>query len=226
MKVELLVSEWCASCHEAERIWRRVAEEKEIDFQVVDMAQPEGRELATRLRVRSIPALVIDGELKGVGVQTLEEARALVAEAPPKRATTVRHVGLGLARSGRIAILAAMAYLVLAGGAMSFAGGLFIDTPARPAVIHLFTVGFVLLLIYALAEHMLPRFTGLPIRAGGWPWLQQGLTHLGLWGFVAGFLGAGAAWSLAGAWLLWSGLLVFALRLAPLLWRGGQGDRG
>ncbi len=217
MKVELLVSEWCASCHEAERIWRQVAEEKDVDFQVVDMAQPEGRELATRLRVRSIPALVIDGELKGVGVQTLEEARALVADAPPKRATTVRHVGLGLARSGRLMILAAMAYLVFAGGAMTWAGGLFIDTPQRPAVIHLFTVGFVLLLIYALAEHMLPRFTGLPIRAGVWPWVQQGLTHLGLWAFLAGFLGAGRGWVLFGATLMWLGLALFALRLFPLL---------
>ena len=224
MKVELLVSEWCASCHEAERIWRQVAEEKDIDFQVVDMAQPEGRELATRLRVRSIPALVIDGELKGVGVQTLEEARALVASAPPKRATTIRHVGLGLARSGRIMILAAMGYLVLAGGAMTWAGGLFIDAPQRPAVIHLFTVGFVLLLIYALAEHMLPRFTGLPIRAGAWPWLQQGLTHLGLWAFLAGFLGAGRGWALAGAGLMWLGLLLFALRIFPLL-TGKEMDR-
>ncbi len=217
MKVELLVSEWCASCHEAERIWRQVAEERAFDFQVVDMAQPEGRDLATRLRIRSIPALIIDGELKGVGVQSLEEARALVADAPPRQSTTLRHVGLGMARSGRLMVLAAMGYLVATGAGMTWAGGLLVDAAYRPALIHLFTVGFVLLLIYALAEHMLPRFTGLPIRTGAWPWLQQGLVHLGLWGFVAGFWGAGRGWSMLGAVLLFLSLLIFAARLAPLL---------
>ncbi len=217
MKVELLVSEWCASCHEAERIWRQVAEERDFDFQVVDMAQPEGRELATRLRIRSIPALIVDGELRGVGVQSLEEARALVADAPSKQSTSLRHVGLGMARSGRVMVLAAMVYLVLAGAAMLWSGGLLVDAPERPAVIHLFTVGFVLLLVYALAEHMLPRFTGLPIRAGVWPWVQQGLVHLGLWTFVAGFLGAGPAWAGVGAVALLISLLIFSARLAPLL---------
>ena len=29
MKVELLVSEWCASCHQAEKVWRQVSEERD-----------------------------------------------------------------------------------------------------------------------------------------------------------------------------------------------------
>jgi glutaredoxin len=81
MKVELLVSDWCAPCHQAERIWRQVAAERDFEFAVLDLAQPEGKALAQRLRIRTIPALVIDGRLAGVGVQSLEEARRLVAAA-------------------------------------------------------------------------------------------------------------------------------------------------
>ncbi|MBS3800019.1 MAG: thioredoxin family protein, partial [Thioalkalivibrio sp.] len=84
MKVELLVSEWCASCHDAERIWRQVAEDKQIEFAVVDMGQPEGRELATRLRIRSIPAVVIEGELKHIGLLDRSAATELVAAAPDR----------------------------------------------------------------------------------------------------------------------------------------------
>jgi glutaredoxin len=84
MKVELLVSEWCASCHDAERIWREVAQKKQIDFAVVDMGQPEGRQLATRLRIRSIPAVVVDGELKHIGLLDRTAATALVADAPER----------------------------------------------------------------------------------------------------------------------------------------------
>ena len=81
MRVELLVSEWCVTCPAAEAVWRTVAAEKDIDYAVLDLAQPEGKRLARELRIRSIPALVIDGELKAVGVLPLTEARNMAAAA-------------------------------------------------------------------------------------------------------------------------------------------------
>lgn len=84
MKVQLLVSESCAPCDQAEKVWRQVASERALDFSVVDLAGPEGRTLADRLRLRTIPALVIDGRLIAIGVQSPEEARALVTR-PPAR---------------------------------------------------------------------------------------------------------------------------------------------
>ncbi len=78
MKVQLLVSEACAPCDQAVKIWRGVAVERELDFSVVDLATPEGAILAECLRLKTIPALVIDGVLIAIGVQSPDEARALV----------------------------------------------------------------------------------------------------------------------------------------------------
>ncbi len=82
MKIELLVSEWCPTCPAAERVWREVAAERDIELALVDLAQFEGRELARRLGIRTIPAVVLDGVLAAVGVQSLAEARQTVAGAP------------------------------------------------------------------------------------------------------------------------------------------------
>lgn len=84
MKVQLLVSEACAPCDQAEKVWRGVAAERELDFSVVDLATPEGQTLTERLRLKTIPALVIDGVLIAIGVQSSDEARALVTR-PPRR---------------------------------------------------------------------------------------------------------------------------------------------
>ena len=85
MKVQLLVSDACDPCDQAEKVWRGVAAELELDFSVVNLDRPEGRELAERLQLQTIPALVVDGVLVAIGVQSAEEARALVSRAPLRR---------------------------------------------------------------------------------------------------------------------------------------------
>ncbi|HKK13144.1 MAG TPA: thioredoxin family protein [Gammaproteobacteria bacterium] len=218
MKVQLLVSEWCQSCHQAERVWREVADERAIDFQVVDMGQPEGRELVSRLRLKTVPSLVIEGELKGIGVQSKSEALELVAGAPEKAPTSVHQVGLGLALASRVAILSSVVYLSLAGAALPVYHGLFINGPARVAPLHVFTLGFVVFMIYGLGDHMLPRFTGNPIRMGAWPWAQLGLAHGGVWGLVLGFFFQLHPLQIAGGVAAWLALALFAFRLWPVLW--------
>ena len=84
MKVQLVVSDSCVPCDQAVKIWRRVAAERALDFSVLNLAEPEGRALAERLRLRTIPALVVDGALTAIGVQSPDEARALVARAPAR----------------------------------------------------------------------------------------------------------------------------------------------
>lgn len=204
MRVELLVSEWCVTCPAAEAVWRTVAAEKDVDYAVLDLAQPEGKRLARELRIRSIPALVIDGELKAVGVLPLAEARQMVAAAPARPQRAARHVGLLLGRDERLFALSALAWLLAAGAAMLVSGSLL-----APAPMHLFG-GFVLCLIYALGAHMLPRFTGRPIRGGAWSHAQLAFADAGIALFA---LGA----QLIGGALLWTSLLVFTLRLWPVL---------
>jgi len=85
MKVQLLVSDACDPCDQAEKVWRGVAAELELDFSVVNLDRPEGRQLAEHLQLQTIPALVVDGVLVAIGVQSAEEARALVSRAPLRR---------------------------------------------------------------------------------------------------------------------------------------------
>ncbi|MEX2163482.1 MAG: thioredoxin family protein [Sulfuricaulis sp.] len=82
MKIQLVVSEACVPCDQAEAIWREVAADLDLDFSVVDLAAPEGQRLAARLEINTIPALVMDGTLVAIGVQSPLEARALVARPP------------------------------------------------------------------------------------------------------------------------------------------------
>ncbi len=204
MRVELLVSDWCPTCPAAEAVWRQVAAEKDIDYAVLDLAQPEGKRLARDLRVRTIPALAIDGHLKAVGVVPLGEARKFVAAAPDRAARTARHVGMLLGRDERLFALAALGWLVVSGLAMLVEGSLLARAP-----MHLFG-GFAICLIYALGAHMLPRFTGRPIRGGAWSGTQLVCATAGIVLFTFGLPFAGGA-------LLWLSLALFTFRLWPVL---------
>lgn len=218
MKVQLLVSEWCEPCGPAEEIWREVARTRDIEFDVLDMAQPEAREIARRLGIRTIPSVVIDDELKAVGVQTKGAALAFVADAPLRASPVVRHVGLLMEPSSRTAVIASTTYLFVFGAIFAWYAGLPQSEPPRLAAIHLFTLGFVTFMIYGLGEHLLPRFTGNPIRFGAWAWVQQGVAHLGIIGFVAGSLTGAQAVLSGGAVLAWIALFIFTARILPVLW--------
>jgi thioredoxin-like negative regulator of GroEL len=78
MKVELLVADWISSCRRAEAVWRQVAHERALDFEVVDVDQPQGQVLMQRLQLKTIPALLIDGRLVAIGVQSEQAARVLI----------------------------------------------------------------------------------------------------------------------------------------------------
>jgi thiol-disulfide isomerase/thioredoxin len=223
MKVQLLVSEWCNPCRAAEEIWRRVAEEKAITFEVLDVAQPEGRAVASPRGIRTVPATVIDGTLKKVGVPTRDEALALVAGAGDRAASSLRHVGLSLEATSRWAIAAAALYLALAGSALVLGGGIVGDAPWRAAAVHVFGIGFVTLMIFGLGEHLLPRFTGAPIRMGAAAWLQQALAHAGTLLLAGGLYAEARTLAVAGGVLMWLAFALFAARVVPVL-RSGAGE--
>jgi hypothetical protein len=218
MKVELLVSEWCPTCPQAERVWREVAAERDFRFAVLDLAQVEGREVAQRLRIRTIPAVVVDGALAGVGVQSPDEARRLVAAAPARAKSGPLHAGILLSADNRWFIASAMIHLFASGIWMLAHGAMVTGGAAGVVGMHLFAVGFVLSLIYGLGAHMLPRFTGNPIRVGALPWLQLALLCAGLWTLAAGSWAGIAPIVAAGGGLLWVSFLIYAVRILPVLW--------
>jgi hypothetical protein len=218
MKVQLLVSEWCMPCRDAEQVWRRVAQQKAFAFEVLDVAQPEGRAVVAGLGVRTVPSTVIDGVLKHLGVPTLKEAADFVAAAPDKAGQDATHyVGLALEATSAWAISAAALYLVLAGTAF-----LPVFPVARLVALHLFGLGFAAFMVFGLGEHLLPRFTGRPIRGGIAAWAQQGLAHAGTLLMIAGFAAGTRPLALAGGVLAWAAFALFAARLAPVLMTGSN----
>jgi cbb3-type cytochrome oxidase subunit 1 len=89
----------------------------------------------------------------------------------------------------------------------------------RPAHMHATLLGFVSMMIFGVAYHVIPRFTGHPLHSRRLPAVHLWVSNLGLGGMVAGFvlrlwqaqpgavlLGAGALLSAAGA-----GLFIFNL---------------
>ncbi|APZ43992.1 thioredoxin family protein [Acidihalobacter ferrooxydans] len=87
-KVQLLVSQWCPTCPQAEQVWQRIAEETDAELEILDVAQRPGRDIIARLMIRSVPATVIDDRLTFVGVPDPKEALAAVqtADAHPQTA--------------------------------------------------------------------------------------------------------------------------------------------
>lgn len=77
MIVELWVGRPCASCEEAERLWRVVASEFGIELVVrdIDLAQ------ASPERARALPLLCVDGRALLVGVPEVDVARAKLGQA-------------------------------------------------------------------------------------------------------------------------------------------------
>ena len=218
MKVQLLVSEWCMPCRDAEEVWRRLAQRKDIAFEVLDVGQPEGREIVSRLGVRTVPSTLIDGALKHLGVPTPQEASALTAQAADRAAAPAEHyVGQSLEPTSAWAIFCSAAYLAAAGAALVLGGGIAGEGAWRAAALHAYGLGFVVFLVFGLGEHLLPRFTGAPIRGGGVAWLQQALAHAGLLLLVIGFVSGLRAVAFAGGVLAWLALALFAARLAPVL---------
>jgi len=78
MKVQLLVSKWCPTCPQAEKIWAEAARKVPMDFEVLDVADRKGREVAAQLRIRTVPAVVVDDTLKTLGVQPLADVLKLL----------------------------------------------------------------------------------------------------------------------------------------------------
>ena len=219
VKVQLLVSEWCAPCRGAEEVWQQVARLKAITFEVLDVGQREGRAVVARVGLKTVPATVIDGTLRHVGVPTLGEALAFVASAPDRTDSATQYVGMTMGSTSRWAVAASAAYLALAGAALAFGGGIAGDWPWRAAALHVFGIGFAAFMVFGLGEHMLPRFTGAPIHGGWTAWLQQGLGHVGTVLLVAGLAMDRRSVSITGGALAWLAFALFAGRVLPVLRR-------
>lgn len=61
-------------------------------------------------------------------------------------------------------------------------------TVYRPAHMHMLLLGFVTMMIYGVAYHVIPRFSGHALRGRGMAGAQWWMSNLGLAAMVAGFV--------------------------------------
>ena len=78
MRVQLLVSDDCAPCRVAEALWRDVCNEHDASLEIVDLASPAGAALGKSLDIRTLPAVLLDGKLVAVGVQSRSQSEVLL----------------------------------------------------------------------------------------------------------------------------------------------------
>ena len=130
----------------------------------------------------------------------------------------MQKMGMVFSTENRLFVISAQIYLVLAGLGLVVNGSFLSDGPSRPAFLHLFTLGFMLFMIYGLCAHMLPRFTGNPLPETRWSRLQMGLAHIGVLAYAIGFFADWMALALGGAVTAWLALLIFTVRIWPVLW--------
>jgi cytochrome c oxidase cbb3-type subunit 1 len=89
----------------------------------------------------------------------------------------------------------------------------------RPAHVHALLLGFVSMMIFGVAYHVIPRFTGRPLQSPRLPALHLWLANAGLAGMVAGFIlrvyhwQAGTAVLAAGGILSAAGAFLFIYNL-------------
>jgi len=81
MKVELLVTRDSPSCRKAGNLWRSICETKNLTLRVLEDTSPEGQRVLTRLELHALPAVLLDGRLVAVGVQSRDQALELLRAA-------------------------------------------------------------------------------------------------------------------------------------------------
>ncbi len=81
MRVELLVTRDSSACRKAELVWQSICEKNNLTLRVIDDTGPEGRRVLARLALNALPAILLDGQLVAVGVQTEAQATELLRAA-------------------------------------------------------------------------------------------------------------------------------------------------
>jgi len=85
MRVELLVTRDSSACRKAELVWQSICEKNNLTLRVIDDAGPQGRQVLARLALNALPAILLDGRLVAVGVQTQDQAMELLRTAAKRQ---------------------------------------------------------------------------------------------------------------------------------------------
>ncbi len=79
-EVIVATSPWCKTCPTAVRQWKELASRYGFTVREIDVGTLEGRELAVKLYIRSVPSTIINNQVVHVGVIDRRAALALLRE--------------------------------------------------------------------------------------------------------------------------------------------------
>ncbi|HEY9198527.1 MAG TPA: thioredoxin family protein [Gammaproteobacteria bacterium] len=81
MQVQLLIAAWCSSCARAHEIWERICTRHGLTLEILDLETPAGEAVAVRHHLKIMPAVLIDDHPRAIGVQSEDEAEAVLKSA-------------------------------------------------------------------------------------------------------------------------------------------------
>lgn len=74
-KVSVIYATWCPSCPATKSFWKKLQSDFPFQYEEIDIDSAQGRELAERHNIKSVPTTLINGRSYFVG--TPEKARAI-----------------------------------------------------------------------------------------------------------------------------------------------------
>lgn len=78
MKLQLLIAAQLPTCLETRDIWQQVCDESGVILETVQLEQPQGKQLADSLHLKSFPVLLADGKVIAVGRPNSRDAASII----------------------------------------------------------------------------------------------------------------------------------------------------
>ncbi len=79
MKAILILAGSYSSCDATENIWKNICLKNNIEIEVYNLSNSQGKEIARKLNVKSFPVLIIDKKVVAVGHPDEKKAENLIA---------------------------------------------------------------------------------------------------------------------------------------------------
>jgi len=81
MLVEILVTDSCPSCDRTVAVWDAACREAGAALDIINVSGPEGKRRLEAMKLGTVPAVLIDGKLVAIGLQSGQVARELITTA-------------------------------------------------------------------------------------------------------------------------------------------------
>ena len=78
MKAILILAGAFSSCSATQIIWQDLFEQKNIPIETYDIRDDEGKKLSSELKIKSFPALLVDGQIVAVGHPSESAAKDII----------------------------------------------------------------------------------------------------------------------------------------------------